>query len=404
MKDIDALATKKRSAAHLTAWFFYCRAVGQALHDAILFQHQKVYIGRFTWSAMTIKYKFTIASILTWLMRFTINGRDCYRVSSRKSWSTYLVRDPVEFNFSDAPLFILDNWYERFGNNFMQVKNALKYAICCRGKLEIKNKNKNMPHLPSHLDFSIKIAYSNGDSYKPPSNCSNGASGTFFLAIKDFRPPECSYDEYSALQYYIFANEMPYGCVNSHIKCASDLEKALVVHLRSGDIFSSTPQSPIHMYRQPPLAYYRAVFQSRKWERIIVVTSVERRREYNPVWEYLLDKGNAREMIGRNETTISFVLSTSLRDDLRTLWCARTFLASSSTLSYMIIQSGPFLREFYGVTGSIFGRCSTYGARVSAHRLVCHETALPGYEFRSFNWSNADWQREAMISYKLPIG
>lgn len=319
---------------------------------------------------------------------------------SGRIWSPYVVNNRSEFENSAAPLFLLSSWFERFGNNFMQVKQALKYAICCSGRLEIQKKNKHMPYLHQYLDFSVKTAYTNKDDYTPPKNCSTGINHTFFYIPSVMSLPKCQYDEYSALQYFMFGNDMPYGCISRNVRCANDLDRTLVVHLRSGDIFSDKPKTAIHLYRQPPVEYYRTIFQSRKWKKIILVTSIEETSNYNPVWTYFQNVRNIRAAIGNNYTVFKFQMSSSLDEDMRTLWCARYFVASSSTLSNMILQTGPFLREVFAAEKSLFVRCSNY-ERFSRHGIKCHQISLPGYNISSFIWNNSKIQREEMISYRI---
>jgi hypothetical protein len=93
-------------------------------------------------------------------------------------------------------------------------------------------------------------------------------------------------------------------------------------------------------------------------------------------------------------------MSTSLQDDLKTMWCARYFVSSSSTLSNMILHTGPFLKEMYGVKDSLFGSCLLYGRRIVEHKVKCHQIILPGYY--SSDWVNSPRQRDRLITYRIP--
>eukprot|EP01036_Dinobryon_divergens_P022092 gene22092-30327_t len=272
---------------------------------------------------------------------------------------------------------------------------ALRYAVCCRGRLEIKYPNPNMPKLKRYLDFSsdakpppVSI------EYEPPPECSRGLAYNFFLKNHGFPEPRCYFDEYAAIQYIIFGNDYPYGCTSPEMRCPSGMNSTLVVHIRSGDIFAGNPHPP---YRQPPVLFYQQVFRWRAWDRIVLVTSLEKNNSNNPVWNYLLDRENSERIVN---TTLLFQISSSLEDDFKMMWCARYFVTSSSTLSNMIVWTGPYLKEVFGVKGSLFGSCKAYQRRVREHKLKCHELNLPGYY--SSDWLNTPRQREQLITYSNP--
>eukprot|EP01036_Dinobryon_divergens_P022091 gene22091-30326_t len=252
-----------------------------------------------------------------------------------------------------------------------------------------------MPKLKRYLDFSSKAKpLPVSSEYVPPSECSRGLAYSFFLQNNDIPEPDCYFDEYAAMQYIIFGNEYPYGCTSPEMRCPSGLESTLVVHIRSGDIFADNPHA---LYRQPPVLFYQQVFRSRDWDRIVLLTSLEKNNSYNPVWNYLLDRENSERVVN---TTLLFQISSSLEDDFKMMWCARYFVAASSTLSNMIVWTGPYLKEVFGVKGSLFGSCGAYYRRHKAHKIKCHEWSLPGYY--SSDWHNTRKQRDQLITYSNP--
>jgi hypothetical protein len=362
----------------------------------------------------TIKYAVLLLNILwcnaLFKTRYQPRARNSSLISNcrqGKMWATYAVsnKETLLSRNTNAPFYELDSWFQRMGNNFIQIKRALRYAICCNARLEIKHQNIWMPSLHQYMDFSSVPAYRMDRSYKPPHYCSKNRSESFFTVTPDFPMPECQYDEYSALQYFIFDNEYSYGCPSPLQKCPPMLENGLVVHFRSGDIFNdkSPPTTPMNMYRQPPLAYYKEIFTQKKWPRIILLTSMEDTNAYNPVWTYLTDHGNLKKSINLTETLVSFQLASTVQDTLKVLLCARHFVASSSTFANMVVHVSPALKEIFAVEDSIFGSCSRY-PRIAAHNIVCKERSLPGYEMTSFDWTNSKAQREAMITYSLKGG
>lgn len=313
-----------------------------------------------------------------------------------KYWATFVVDSKRDFEKIKKPKFKITSWYERLGNNFIQIKRAIRYAVCCRGKLEIKQSHPFLPRLKRLLDFSSWKGAVPG--YNPPEDCQKGREDNFFYSSHTFPEPQCVFDEYSALQYLIFGNEYQYGCLNPLIQCNEGIEQALVVHIRSGDIFGWNPHPP---YRQPPVVFYQQIFQSRQWETIIFVTSIEASANYNPVWTYFSNKRNLDGIIGNHSSTsVIFQMSTSLVEDMKTLWCARYFVSSSSTLSNMIIHTAPYLKEVFGVKESLFGSCTHYNNRVKSQGLKCHQITLPGYY--ASDWVNSPQQREKIITYRIP--
>ena len=139
-----------------------------------------------------------------------------------------------------ARVYNLTGWGGRLGNNFVQIRHALRYAVCCRAVLVIAE-HADLPRLRRHLDFT---AYTG--NFTDPTSCpdSFSAAGEFFFAFPggkgNLNLPTCEISadfEFTAFQLILFGNRRGYGCDFPEFGCASGLENALVVHIRSGDIF-----------------------------------------------------------------------------------------------------------------------------------------------------------------------
>ena len=303
--------------------------------------------------------------------------------------STYwqqAVRDSSAPPATKTALYNITAWYGRLGNNVMQVRHALKAAICCNARLEVAPL-KDLPRLKRFLDFSRgyeSLRDANWTAGCPAAGLTGGEA--FFYSGANLPKTSCAYDEYALLEFVLFDNHYPHGCAfaGSHCAAAGLGDDDLVVHIRSGDIFRAS-RDVNFMYRQPPVAFYETVFRAGNWSRILLVSSVETAEESNPVWTHYLNHSHWPQ-----NAILSFQMSTSLREDLRTLWCARYFVAAYSTLSTMIIQTAPYLREYYTVE-----YCDSVDKAAQ-----CHRYKLLGYEFGAAgNWSNSAEQRAQMIAY-----
>lgn len=164
----------------------------------------------------------------------------CDNDSSGNNWSQF-IRTSLSFDRkTQNNKFTLTHWFGRLGNNFRQIKTALRYAICCNGRLDIKNSHNDLPHLQRLLDFST---YNNNNKqYKQPRECGRNFNSDFFEPIHRFPVPVCVFDEFSAVQFFVFGNNFSANpsCHSVHGHCDRSYltNDTLVVHLRSGDVFS----------------------------------------------------------------------------------------------------------------------------------------------------------------------
>ena len=51
-------------------------------------------------------------------------------------WSTFAFESKNQFpKGKKVPTFVITSWFERLGNHFIQIHRALRYAVCCRGRV-----------------------------------------------------------------------------------------------------------------------------------------------------------------------------------------------------------------------------------------------------------------------------
>ena len=148
----------------------------------------------------------------------------------------------------------IENWYGRFGNNIQQISNGIFYALQ-------NNIGFVSPEHPLIRKFNINISN--------PENCIFKSNFFHFIPCSnnnwttDFA---CDITQLNHLRYKIVKNIIqPNLKISvSDIKCFD--EDTLVIHLRTGDIFSSNPHS---LYVQNPIDFYKILIN--KFKETIVV-------------------------------------------------------------------------------------------------------------------------------------
>ena len=378
----------------------------------------------------------------------------------RTGWGRYILPSPVDQ--TGSPYFhLMRPWYGRFGNNVLQIRNALRYAICCQGTLRIDpfdlkyGQTFIMAHKlayffdfrPKHPDSRLLSSFDAPylsrsspvnkvgpflnltdksirmqiHSFSAPPAC----QGRYPLLsehmskpaifMRNFSVPKCVYDEASLLQQVLFGNSRPAGCPPLGDKCGDSRfadALSLIIHIRSGDIFRYSPenkpvnaslQNTIKRYTQPPWIFYETILHARPWKHVLVVTSHETNHtKLNPVWKYL--KRRIHEDKTRRGTyngiPVKFQQSENDTADLETFLCARYFVKASSSLSEEVVRLSPYLREYYTPNDGIGSRCDNvrYGH-------TCHLLNLSVYyEAIGFNnWLNTNAQRDIMVKFRQPL-
>ena len=55
---------------------------------------------------------------------------------SGRYWSSFVVTNRKKFDKGKkVPKFVITSWFERLGNHYIQIHRALRYAVCCRGRV-----------------------------------------------------------------------------------------------------------------------------------------------------------------------------------------------------------------------------------------------------------------------------
>jgi hypothetical protein len=327
------------------------------------------------------------------------NNNDCI---SKSPWEKYLISNHSN-QTSPEKLVDLKHWSGRLGNNFVQINTFFRVAICCRTQLSISRGNEDLPLLKRYFDFTEITDGDLASGLTKSTGCdkiqaSSHPHDMLPLGESDYSIDEsCSYDSHSLLNWVL------YGLIDQDEYTDKDTDKekalgltcptylkddALVVQIRSGDIFRSS-KLPNHNYKQPPVAFYEKVFQSRKWKSITFVTEKNLDELLNPVWlHYINDKHRQKNM--------KFHQSSSFQNDLHLMTCSHYLVAAHSSLFAFMVYIAPNLKGIYTPTSN----CSA--VYTSNKPVLCSSYHLKNYTMGSEgNWTNSPEQREIMISYNI---
>jgi hypothetical protein len=160
-------------------------------------------------------------------------------------------------------MIILNHFYGRLGNNIIQISNIIHIAIACKHNIKFNVKHK-------FFDFSVIEKYFN------KYNNNEIITNTNFYSINKLP----------------FSNDIFKQNVEERNKLLKEAflinninklnENDLVIHVRSGDIFSSPRPHP--EYVPPPLSYYTKEIDKYKYEKIHIICEDTK----NPVVNELL--------------------------------------------------------------------------------------------------------------------
>jgi len=199
---------------------------------------------------------------------------------------------------------LIEQWQGRLGNNILQLLRAILLSI---------QKKDGLILFPSHnMLTSTQVETT---EYR----CNIKTIDTFFnlkkFGIDDVEP----YIFKELFTQYI----KPIFKINKYIQTPSS---TLYIHLRSGDLFSSTPHPS---YVPPPLYYYKEI--SKKFSEVTIIAEDNKHPCINE-----LDK--------INNINISY---DSLEKDLVTLSNVENLAIGFGTFGFLIFLINPYLKNLY---------------------------------------------------------
>ena len=183
---------------------------------------------------------------------------------------------------------VISRWYGRFGNNILQILNALIYAL---------DNNYNKIILPDDNTYTV---FNNNYSFCHKEKLTNDKLLfiKYEIIINDLITDEYLLEDiffdYGLKNLIDYTNHDITTLFNTYIKpCLNTAiitdnnynsqDNNLIIHIRSGDIFCSILEIEKE-YVQPPLYYYKTIMNRENTQKCLLVTE----NLLNPVAEYLV--------------------------------------------------------------------------------------------------------------------
>ena len=160
-------------------------------------------------------------------------------------------------------------------------------------------------------------------------------------------------------------------------------ESTLVIHIRSGDVFSSTPHRDLG---QPPLSFYSVVIKRLIPSKVILVFE----DEANPVIESLMRLLSEMKI----DTSIQ---SSDFLSDLSVLLSARALVRARGTLGDAIELLSPNLHTIVTFSKKVLPRFN--GTETKSRLTVTDKDHTYEQAVLSRNWQNSHEQVQMMLSY-----
>ncbi len=234
---------------------------------------------------------------------FTLVGCILLVINGPKQSATAAVHEsPKQSSLS------IEAWYNQFGNNLTQIIKAFSFAQKQHASITI----------PDH----------------PSPMLSRIAGQTFSFGQNDLPPSLYFFEHVSIKEQLNVLKEIILPLIVWPRSITETASRSIVIHIRNGDIWDthgkkawSTPESFIKNYIQPPLEFYRAIFDHHP-DITNVVLVMDHKGTPNPVVQPLL------LLIKAYEKQVITLSSASLEEDFWSLVFAQDILVhAQSTLS-----------------------------------------------------------------------
>ena len=245
-------------------------------------------------------------------------------------------------------MIIINNWYGRLGNNIRQISNVIDLAIVYKHNVKFNVK---------HKFFDLTII----ENYFNKYNNSKIITGSFFKQQKLSYTPKWNLqlNEVFNLHQEEKKELLKQSFIIKNIKKLH--ENDLVIHIRSGDIFSSNPH---RNYVPPPLVYYTKQINKNNFDNIIIICEDKK----NPVVNKLLE-------LYKNATYNKH----SLQKDIELILGASNIIFSVGTFIPSLMLMSDNIKYLYGKD--------------------CNNEELEDYYKVMKPWKNTEKQRDYILTY-----
>ena len=280
---------------------------------------------------------------------------------------------------------VIKEWFERLGNNIVQITHAIDLAKQTKSKVSI-------PHHHGLLE-THDIDFSEG------AECTHVVENRFFHRQEGvFKGRQLTWETRQSIVREFIKPMLPARLFTHNV---SD---GLVIHVRAGDIFERDSAMSIfrnapsfktgirrlradshrvnRFFAQPPLAYYNRIIGLKPWSSITLVAEDRR----NPVIDVLL----------KSNPQIQFVPS-DIESDIRTLLSAKHLVIGYGTFTVPWMLMSDNVQELFSpfIPAKVFGelRPGDIGG-VDVHTFQFQDYIELG------NWTASRDQKRLMLSYK----
>lgn len=299
------------------------------------------------------------------------------------------------------------------GNQVMAVRSAMALTACCGGVVRLPEANFNNLEgvtTAAEFDFSADLIPTRaGYTTDRQADCLEAAAQLhglwdwFHLGAIPSWLQQCTI----FIVPFIECEKRYFGGLLQNTGCDSlsgDPDE-LIIHLRSGDIWETTPHA---RYGQPPFAFYEAVLQHHDWSAVTIVTDTSVPELTHPF------AGMLQQLL---PDLVHVYKSESLAGDLKKMLCARNLVTARSTLASLLLWFGPHLHKVFvesetaplpGTWLSHLGKhsdlpCENPSTMLPQMSSVLQDTTfyvLPrGPQYRLYDtWANTQSDRLIMLS------
>jgi len=257
-------------------------------------------------------------------------------------------------------------WSGRLGNNITQLVNAILFA---------NYNNIEKIFFPKH--FYFKDNFINLEKYK--------SKNSYVTNNKIYKSDFFSRDEICKqynLSKEIFINdkinirEIIKDIFNLKIINLNFTDNDLVIHIRSGDVYSKYPHSG---WIQPPLSFYKTIINEKKWDKIILICEDDK----SPIIKPLINEY-------RN---IIFKIN-SLNEDINIIIQAKNICFGMGSFIPSLLLLNDNINTIY---------YPSYCHRYLLDLLYCKNKKV--YELENYinkgEWKNTEEQRNIMLTYNI---
>lgn len=267
-------------------------------------------------------------------------------------------------------MITITDWFARNGNNILQVIHAIYYA---------KMKHQNLVQFPKHhllKTTEIKIPKEEFFSEMETLGKIENVKGIFFYPKEFGFDIQHPFERKQIFQKYI----KPIFKIPLNNRCTVEEVSTLFIHIRSGDLFSST--QPHSGYVQPPLKYYTDVIY--QYGRVVAVCE----DDANPCVKKI-----------REFSHVHYECNDLIRD-LEIFSTAKHFMMGLGIFGFLIYFMNDNLKTLYIPRYTVEKQLGldpdsdiNWGPDITVHIID-----LPNY-IQCGQWYNTAEQRRFMITY-----